>query len=475
VKKLLLLALLMPALVLAISDTLWFDVNHWKVLLGNDGRWGYNPQGSGSAAGSWPQPLQNYYVFGAGAWVGAIMDSVSPETLTTVFYNPNFGGTEGYPTLCRYWRDSVDSLDRIYVYPGDWPPPLSRFPTAPQIPRSDRDMWCCFCDSNPENHISPGRPLGIDVYLTVFGYDDSLARDFFFLKYELCNSSGDSIHDAYFGAVLDADIGYGSDDMTSLILDHTYEVDQETIRVQNTGFAYDYDNYEATGSSWESGTPGVVAVTLLDSPESLGLTAFKKFTVDIDPVTDAPQYLTLAGYDYRTGVYQPYDSVDLAQGDKRMLLATGPFDLAPDSVLTFWYAVIGSPFGDSAQPPAERDTSELALRYKWARYYFDQVTGLAEKTPTAERRVPNSGPTITRGVLLLPRDMTDAGHDPNARHLGSCPKSIPRPVLLDISGRKVLDLHPGANDIRVLSPGVYFVRMANGVGRTANSKVVVTR
>ena len=30
--------------------------------------------------------------------------------------------------------------------------------------------------------------------------------------------------------------------------------------------------------------------------------------------------------------------------------------------------------------------------------------------------------------------------------------------LLDATGRKVLDLHPGANDVRALAPGVYFVR-----------------
>ncbi len=29
--------------------------------------------------------------------------------------------------------------------------------------------------------------------------------------------------------------------------------------------------------------------------------------------------------------------------------------------------------------------------------------------------------------------------------------------LLDVSGRKVLALHSGANDVRRLSPGVYFV------------------
>jgi hypothetical protein len=33
-----------------------------------------------------------------------------------------------------------------------------------------------------------------------------------------------------------------------------------------------------------------------------------------------------------------------------------------------------------------------------------------------------------------------------------------RAELLDISGRKVADLRPGANDVRALAPGVYFVR-----------------
>ena len=465
-RKLVLLVLLVPALALAIGDTQWFDLNHWKTLFGNDGRWGYNPQGSGSAAGSWPQPLQNYYVFGAGAWVGAIMDSVSPETLTTVFYNPNSGGTEGYPTLCRYWRSgNGDSLDRIYVYPGDWPPPLSRFSMAPQDPRGDMDMWCCFCDSNPASHISPGRPLGIDVYLTVFGYDDSLAQDFFFLKYELANYSGDSIHDAYFGAVLDADIGDATDDMTGLILDHSYLVGQETIRVRNTGFAYDNDNYEAPSSSWESGTPGTVAVMLLESPDSLGLTAFKVYLLNAEPTNDSAQYLTLAGYNFQTGAYAPYDSLDTVPGDKRMLLATGPFDLAPDSVLTFSYAVIGSPFGDSGQAPSERDTSELALRCKWAREYFEQVTGVTEQPPTPRNVQPIA--TVVRGVLLLPRDMTE---------LPGNSDRVPRPALLDAAGRKVLDLKPGANDVSRLSPGVYFIRETQAKAQAqATRKVVIAR
>ncbi|MCX6844717.1 MAG: hypothetical protein NTX53_20840 [candidate division WOR-3 bacterium] len=52
--------------------------------------------------------------------------------------------------------------------------------------------------------------------------------------------------------------------------------------------------------------------------------------------------------------------------------------------------------------------------------------------------------TIVRNVLFMP-EATD--HKPQAAS-----------SLLDIGGRKVLDLKSGANDVRALAPGVYFVR-----------------
>jgi len=45
-------------------------------------------------------------------------------------------------------------------------------------------------------------------------------------------------------------------------------------------------------------------------------------------------------------------------------------------------------------------------------------------------------------------------------------------MLLDITGRRVADLHPGANDIRHLAPGVYFVRRE---GNKMTTKVVIQR
>ncbi len=62
----------------------------------------------------------------------------------------------------------------------------------------------------------------------------------------------------------------------------------------------------------------------------------------------------------------------------------------------------------------------------------------------------------------------------------------PLVMLLDVSGRKVMEPAPGANDVRRLSPGVYFCRQtagsvssvqASSVKRDASSatKVIVTR
>jgi len=75
-------------------------------------------------------------------------------------------------------------------------------------------------------------------------------------------------------------------------------------------------------------------------------------------------------------------------------------------------------------------------------------------------RMANGGATIVRNVLNL---------EPARDNLKS------EICLLDAAGRKVLNLKPGANDVRHLAPGVYFVQAANGSSRIANPKVIITR
>jgi hypothetical protein len=94
--------------------------------------------------------------------------------------------------------------------------------------------------------------------------------------------------------------------------------------------------------------------------------------------------------------------------------------------------------------------------------FIDPATGvlLARRQPVGIQEhqqcpLARSEPTILRDVLFLPK-----ASNPRAQAAS----------LLDISGRNVLDLKPGANDVRALAPGVYFVE--EGLGRTR--KVVLT-
>jgi hypothetical protein len=71
--------------------------------------------------------------------------------------------------------------------------------------------------------------------------------------------------------------------------------------------------------------------------------------------------------------------------------------------------------------------------------------------------------TVVRDLLFLP---------------GASSPEPQAASLLDISGRKVMGLQPGANDVRALAPGVYFVREGEGSGEQGGAgirKIVVAR
>jgi YVTN family beta-propeller protein len=87
------------------------------------------------------------------------------------------------------------------------------------------------------------------------------------------------------------------------------------------------------------------------------------------------------------------------------------------------------------------------------------LTGIArQEQPATIRRPPMA--TINRGMLVLPAAGASRGASP---------------ILLNITGRRVAALHEGANDVRRLGSGVYFVserRTASDERRTS-LKIVI--
>ena len=88
------------------------------------------------------------------------------------------------------------------------------------------------------------------------------------------------------------------------------------------------------------------------------------------------------------------------------------------------------------------------------------MVGVAEKIPQVVCEPPRL-PTVVRGVLSLP---LAAGR-------------LPLNALIDISGRKVLDLRAGPNDVSRIAPGVYFIfeQAEADAQRSAINRVVLVR
>jgi hypothetical protein len=95
-------------------------------------------------------------------------------------------------------------------------------------------------------------------------------------------------------------------------------------------------------------------------------------------------------------------------------------------------------------------------------YRMEFHVGLQEAM-NDERGTMNGGATVVRGMLYL--------------GAGSRQQAKDRAELLDVTGRKVTVVRPGANNVSRLAPGVYFVRRASSIERGASgvTKVVIQR
>jgi len=109
-----------------------------------------------------------------------------------------------------------------------------------------------------------------------------------------------------------------------------------------------------------------------------------------------------------------------------------------------------------------RDRIWVSYRTSYERTFVtwtDASVGVAEEEPAIIWRPGQA--LIVRGVLFLPGDQGPGTGD--------------RTALLDVTGRRVMSLQPGANDVRALAPGVYFVREAQAQAQAqAVRKIVLT-
>jgi len=371
-----------------------------------------NEISTGNAGGVWPKGSGQAYIFGAGIWIGSIKDG---NKLVAVGYNPNSGQSELVP---GYEYDDTHNYDfdpegvRVLMstdYPAqieeenlpDWPfgyyhPDPDGNPETDDadtvyawaeagegykpVTVSVQDSYAWFSDVDQTYKFDTSADiLGIRVIQQGYAWNYFFNQNFVFLTYDIINVSDEPLNDTYLGVVVDPDVGDAQDDMVGF---------DET---RNLAYAYDDDGRE---SGWST-NPGYAGYVFLESPidqetgEQLGLTAFRIFTIDVDPGTDVERYDVMAA----NGIYD----VDSSPEDKRFCMPTGPFTLQPGDTARVVVGIL-----------CAKDLESLQAACDLAQQMYDE--GWVSPSPPPEPKItliPGDGE-----VIILWDDKAETAIDP---------------------------------------------------------------
>ncbi len=220
----------------------------------------------------------------------------------------------------------------------------------------DQMLWAVYNDADPGVHTNRGGgslPLGVEVQQKTFAFDRQGALgNTVFLEYKLLNKGGNDIDSCYIMFWSDPDLGGASDDLvgcdTSLSMGYVYNA-------TNVDQVYG-DRPPAVGYDFFKGP--IVA------GDTLGMSSFIYYINGTDPANATQTFNYMRGYtrdggpvidpttSLQTRFYYPGDPVngtgwlDSNPSDRRFMMITGPFHLAPGDQQTIVGAIVVSQGGD---------------------------------------------------------------------------------------------------------------------------------
>jgi hypothetical protein len=251
---------------------------------------------------------------------------------------------------------------RIYRLPRPDVPGDSLDVPGPDV-RGDQMLWSVYNDADPAWHTNPAgssAPLGVQIQQTTWGFDRQGALgNTVFLEFRITHPKilapppgtafGDTLKDMYVSFWADPDVGDFTDDLVGCDV------------ARSLGYGYNATNNDAVYGT----APPAVGYDLLRGPTAhagvpppLPMTAFDKYINGTDPASTAQTYFYmqelaangLPVVDPTTGqptpFFHPGDPVagtgwlDLNAADKRLMISSGPINMAPGDEQTVTLAIV---------------------------------------------------------------------------------------------------------------------------------------
>lgn len=321
-------------------------------------------------------------------------DGTSPWPIWDVSTNPNEELRKD-----RYFGGYVDAVGSRT---------LDAYPKGPAF-ISGEDIFATFKDTDLNRYEggvgirrSQGYPMRIQYEQMIYSWGFGDYREFLFIKYAMINKSKDTLRECWLAPAFDMDIGIAGSSSNYAANDRTRFYDEEdtlNLAVQwsqgnqgeaGKGFGYigfDFLESPATYPALipvdtlpdQNGQDSVVFKLIGTSPDSagflrsdkrvypnreqLGLKTFRNWVLTEDPKTNEERYNFMS-----LGIKDG----DTPAGDKRFLMATGPFSLRPGDTARTVVGIImaNTPTGGDATG-ATADIAELIKRDKFAQRVYD--------------------------------------------------------------------------------------------------------
>ena len=414
--------------------------NNIDMLLTNHGSLAFNLE-AGTAGLIYPKGSTHTAVFAVGPWIGGKAGGDLRVAIGEYSQEYVPGPMEGGTYLLddprfRNWRlrqGETNTFDYM-----NWPTQDGAPVDAAGNPLllGDELLWSVYNDANPSLHnTQQGRtlPLGIEVTQSVFAFNRSgPLANVVFVKFLLSNESSAALDSIYFSFWGDPDVGNAFDDLVGC------------DRSLDMGYAYNATNADPVYGA----TPPAVGFQLLQGPmvpgsgSPLGMTAFARYVNGGDPRTAGESYNLLRGLARDGSAVHENDDplapvttfqvtgdpitgtgwLDTSQGDKRILVSTGPFHMEPGEFQEIIVAIVVGQGSDRLTSIADLRNRAAAARDAYgAGFLLDlSIVAPSAKTTGEGQRVlfdvtaqdPDGGP-IDLSATQLPIGATFADHGNN--------------------------------------------------------------
>ena len=346
-----------------IDNTAHMDANNLDMAVTNHGSIAYDLL-TGNPGLIYPKGSTNTVVFAGGLWIAGTVSgdlrAAIGEYSQEFVPGPMAGGTYEFDRpdfrTYRIERDGTGYADYLADAVPQGAPVNGQ--GAPLL-YGDVTLWNVFNDADPSvhtNEVGATLPIGLEVRQTVFGFNRAgPLGNAIFVQWKIYNKGTNTLENAYATAWCDPDLGGPTDDLVGC---------DTTLAL---GYCYNVSNMDAEYGA----SPPSIGLTLLrgavvpgagGATDTLGLTSFVHYINGTDPVSVIQTHRMMRGLHRDGTAIHEFDDplapvttyeltgdpaagtgwTDTNPNDRRMMLSSGPFTMAPgDSQVIFTAIVVG--------------------------------------------------------------------------------------------------------------------------------------